>query len=71
MLACMIALLVREQGGFPLHEFIEIYVFGWNDFINIWKRLRTKKTILYFAGSLILLNFVGEEGFLFHLYISY
>ena len=27
--------------------------------------------ILYFAGSLILLNFVGEEGFLFHLYISY
>ena len=33
--------------------------------------LRTKKTILYFAGSLILLNFVGEEGFLFHLYISY
>lgn len=46
-------------------------VFGWNDFINIWKRLRTKKTILYFAGSLILLNFVGEEGFLFHLYISY
>ena len=30
-----------------------------------------KKTIPYFAGSLILLNFVGEEGFLFHLYISY
>ena len=30
-----------------------------------------KKTILDFAGSLILLNFVGEEGFLFHLYISY
>ena len=30
-----------------------------------------EKTILYFAGSLILLNFVGEEGFLFHLYISY
>lgn len=30
-----------------------------------------KKTILYFAGSLILLNFADEEGFLFHLYISY
>ncbi|EGG55534.1 conserved domain protein [Paraprevotella xylaniphila YIT 11841] len=47
------------------------YVFGWKDFINIWKRLRTKKTILYFAGSLIFLNFADEEGFLFHLYISY
>ena len=30
-----------------------------------------KKTILYFADSLILLNFADEEVFLFHLYISY
>ena len=57
--------------GLPIALIYRDLCFRMERFHQHLEAFANEKTILYFAGSLILLNFVGEEGFLFHLYISY